>query len=40
LSAERLDALGRAARDKVEREFGEEIVVEAYLAVLAEVVRR
>ena len=39
-SAERLEALGRAAREKVEREFGEEIVVDAYVRVLAEVVRR
>jgi glycosyltransferase involved in cell wall biosynthesis len=40
LPPERLRALGRAARDKVEREFGEQIVVDAYLEALAEVAAR
>lgn len=37
---EQLQALGQAARAKVEREFGEMIVVDAYLEALAEVVAR
>jgi glycosyltransferase involved in cell wall biosynthesis len=32
--------LGRAARKKVEREFGEQVVIDAYLEALSEVVRR
>lgn len=40
LPAKRLRAMGLAARAKVEREFGEERVVEAYLRVLDEVVER
>jgi glycosyltransferase involved in cell wall biosynthesis len=36
----RLSELGRAARRKVELEFGEQIVVDAYLEALAEVVVR
>ena len=40
LPQERLTELGRAARRKVEREFGEQIVVDAYLEALAEVVAR
>ena len=39
-STEQLQALGRAARRKVEREFGEQIVVDAYLQALAEVAPR
>ena len=35
---EQLQTFGRAARRKVEREFGEQIVVDAYLQALAEVV--
>ena len=35
-----LHALGRAARQKVELEFGEQIVVDAYLQALAEVAPR
>jgi len=34
---EQLRAFGRAARERVEREFGEQIVVDAYLQALAEV---
>jgi len=37
---EGLRDLGRAAREKVEREFGEQIVVDAYLEALAEVAPR
>jgi glycosyltransferase involved in cell wall biosynthesis len=37
---EHLAAMGRAARDKVEREFSEELVVKAYLRAVDEVVRR
>ena len=37
LSREQLQAFGRAAREKVEREFGEQIVVDAYLRALVEV---
>jgi glycosyltransferase involved in cell wall biosynthesis len=40
LSPRRLRELGRAARRKVEREFSEELVVDAYLEALAEVIRR
>lgn len=40
MPADKLRELGRAARDKVEREFGEQIVVEAYLEELAQVARR
>jgi glycosyltransferase involved in cell wall biosynthesis len=40
LPAERLRELGQAARRKVEREFGEQIVVDAYLEALAEVAPR
>lgn len=40
LPPERLRALGDAARAKVEREFGEQIVVDAYLETLAELVQR
>jgi glycosyltransferase involved in cell wall biosynthesis len=40
LSPRRLRQLGRAARRKVEREFSEQLVVDAYLEALAEVVRR
>jgi glycosyltransferase involved in cell wall biosynthesis len=37
---EQLRELGRAARRKVEREFSEQIVVDAYLEALAEVTVR
>jgi glycosyltransferase involved in cell wall biosynthesis len=37
---DRLRALGEAARDKVERGYGEKIVVDAYLAALAELAPR
>ena len=40
MSPERLADMGRAARDKVEREFSEERVVETYLRVLDEVAPR
>jgi glycosyltransferase involved in cell wall biosynthesis len=40
LSPQARARLGRAARAKVEGEFGEQIVVDAYLEALAEVVRR
>lgn len=40
LAPDQLRELGRAARRKVEREFGEQIVVDAYLEALAEVVPR
>jgi glycosyltransferase involved in cell wall biosynthesis len=40
LPQERLAELGHSARSKVEREFGEQIVVDAYLEALAEVVAR
>lgn len=36
---EQLQAFGRAGRARVEREFGDQIVVEAYLQALAEVAR-
>ena len=36
MPAEELREMGRAARAKVEREFGEDIVVDAYLTVLGE----
>jgi glycosyltransferase involved in cell wall biosynthesis len=39
-SPERLRELGRASRQKVEREFSEQIVVDAYLEALAEVAPR
>jgi glycosyltransferase involved in cell wall biosynthesis len=39
LPADTLAELGRAARSKVEREFGEEVVIDAYLNALSEVVR-
>jgi glycosyltransferase involved in cell wall biosynthesis len=37
---QQLQTLGRAARERVEREFGEQIVVDAYLQALAEVAAR
>lgn len=40
LPEDRLNELGRAARRKVEREFGEQMVVDAYLEALAEVMAR
>ena len=40
LPEDRLNELGRAARRKVEHEFGEQIVVDAYLEALAQVVAR
>ena len=40
IQEDELRAMGLAARAKVEREFSEEIVVDAYLKVLAEVARR
>ncbi|MGN6059498.1 MAG: glycosyltransferase family 4 protein [Sphingomicrobium sp.] len=40
LPPNRLRELGRAARRKVERDFGEQIVVDAYLEALAEVAPR
>jgi glycosyltransferase involved in cell wall biosynthesis len=40
LSTEELEALGAAARDRVERSFGEGVVVQAYLDVLSEALAR
>jgi glycosyltransferase involved in cell wall biosynthesis len=40
MPAERLAEMGRAARAKVEREFSEEIVVQTYLDLIDEVIRR
>jgi glycosyltransferase involved in cell wall biosynthesis len=40
LPAERLAEMGRTARRKIEREFSEELVVEAYLRALDEAVER
>ena len=40
LPRDRLRELGRAARAKVEAEYGEQIVVDAYLEALAEIVQR
>ena len=39
LSPDQRRELGRAARRKVEREFSKELVVDAYLEALAEVIR-
>jgi glycosyltransferase involved in cell wall biosynthesis len=40
MPSDKLRELGRAARAKVQREFGEQIVVDAYLEALAEVAAR
>ena len=40
LPPHRIAELGRAARYKVEREFGEQVVIDAYLEALSELVRR
>jgi hypothetical protein len=40
MPSDKLRELGRAARAKVDREFGEQIVVDAYLEALAEVAAR
>lgn len=40
LPPHRIAELGRAARNKVEREFGEQVVIDAYLEALSELVRR